>query len=72
MNKYQEFAIKSAVRFDYDKTDKNISLASLEWDYKTVTIVQNENYNIRKYNVYLLTGVAEKVEYFLKGQGELE
>ena len=68
MNKYQEFAIKSAVRFDYNKTDKNTSLASFEWDYKTVTIVQNENYNIRKYNVYLLTGVAEKVEYVLKGQ----
>ena len=68
MNKYQEFAIKSAVRFDYDKTDKNMALASFEWDYKTVTIVQNENYNIRKYNVYLLTGVAEKVEYILKGQ----
>ena len=68
MNKYQEFAIKSAVRFDYDRTDKNVSLASFEWDYKTVTIVQNENYNIRKYNIYLLTGVAEKVEYILKGQ----
>ena len=68
MNKYQEFAIKSAVIFDYDKTDKNTSLASFEWDYKTVTIVQNENYNIRKYNIYLLTGVAEKVEYILKGQ----
>ena len=32
MNKYQEFAIKSAVRFDYDRTDKNVSLASFEWD----------------------------------------
>ena len=68
MNKYQEFAIKSAVIFDYDKTDKNTSLASFEWDYKTVTIVQNENYNIRKYNIYLLTAMAEKVEYILKGQ----
>ncbi|MCI5745021.1 MAG: hypothetical protein MR270_01910 [Erysipelotrichaceae bacterium] len=68
MNKYQEFAIKSAVRFDYDRTDKNVSLASFEWDYKTVTIVQNENYNIKKYNIYLLTAVAEKVEYVLNGQ----
>ena len=68
MNKYQEFAIKSAVRFDYERSDKNVSLSSFEWDYKTVTIVQNENYNIRKYNIYLLTAVAEKVEYVLKGQ----
>lgn len=68
MNKYQEFAIKSAVRFDYDRTDKNISLASFEWDYKTVTIVQNENYNNKKYNIYLLIAVAEKVEYVLNGQ----
>ena len=68
MNKYQEFAIKSAVRFDYERSDKNVSLSSFEWDYKTVTVVQNENYNIRKYNIYLLTAVAEKVEYILKGQ----
>ena len=68
MNKYQEFAIKSAVRFDYERSDKNLSLSSFEWDYKTVTIVQNENYNIRKYNIYLLTAVAEKVEYISKRQ----
>lgn len=68
MNKYQEFAIKSAVRFDYERSDKNVSLSSFEWDYKTVTVVQNENYNIRKYNIYLLTAVVEKVEYILKGQ----
>ena len=46
MNKYQEFAIKSSVRFDYERSDKNVSLSSFEWDYKTVTVVQNENYNI--------------------------
>jgi len=68
MNKYQEFAIKSAVRFDYERSDKNVSLSSFEWDYKAVTVVQNENYNIRKYNIYLLTAVVEKVEYILKGQ----
>lgn len=68
MNKYQEFAIKSAVRFDYERSDKNVSLSSFEWNYKTVTVVQNENYNIRKYNIYLLTAVAEKVEYILTGQ----
>lgn len=71
MNKYQEFAIKSAVRFDYDRTDKNVSLSSFEWDYKTVTIVQNENYNVKKYNIYLLIAVAEKVEYVLNGQAHI-
>lgn len=68
MNKYQEFAIKSSVRFDYERSDKNVSFSSFEWDYKTVTVVQNENYNIRKYNIYLLTAMAEKVEYIIKGQ----
>lgn len=71
MNKYQKFAIKSAVRFDYDRTDKNVSLSSFEWDYKTVTIVQNENYNVKKYNIYLLIAVAEKVEYVLNGQAHI-
>lgn len=71
MNKYQDFAIKSAVRFDYDRTDKNVSLSSFEWDYKTVTIVQNENYNVKKYNIYLLIAVAEKVEYVLNGQAHI-
>lgn len=68
MNKYQEFAIKSAVRFDYERKDKNIALTSFDWDYNSVTVVQNENYNIRKYNIYLLSAVTEKVEYILKGQ----
>ena len=68
MNKYQEFAIKSAVRFDYERKDKNIALTSFDWDYNSITVVQNENYNIRKYNIYLTIAIAEKIECVINGQ----
>ncbi len=65
MDKYQEFAIRT-ITFGYDKKSAE-KLESLTWDYKFLTITQNENYNITKYKVDLL-GPFEKVEYMMNGQ----
>lgn len=62
MNKYQDYAIKFGLKLDYERNDKSLSLSSLDFDFRSINVVQNENYNVKEYNLYLLISIAEKIE----------
>lgn len=65
MDKYQAFALESI------KVQETIRLGkakSVRWNHQTITIEQNENYNITKYAIGIYGYPLLKIEYFIDGK----